>query len=910
MAGLRRFCARLFALFQSNRAEEDLNREVASHLTLMEDEFRRQGLTADEARLAAKRAFGGVEQVKEHHRDTRSFRWLDDAGRDARYALRGLATHPGFTTVAVLTLAVGIGANTAIFSLVNALILRSLPVDHPEQLVEMLYKYPRDPRLNRYRWKDYERLHNQNHVFSDLMAMSPGRFQVTDATHGAEVVDGVVVSGNFFDALGLRPAIGRLIGPPENESGSASAAVSVISWSCWEGRFNLDPAVLGKSLVVNDVSTTIIGVTPRGFFGLQLGMDPSFWVPVAIEPLIQKPSHLADDWLGTSLVGRLKPGVTTERAQAEMRVLDRPRLADLEARNHDVQWRRVTIDVVSAGAGLSVLRERFASSLRLMMAAVSVLLLLACINVASMLLARGAARRREMAVRVALGAGRLRIVRQVVIEALLLSTIGGVCGVFLAYVGAHALVKIIASGRSPVGMPQPLQIPVHLDLNVLLFAIGASIITTMLSALVPVWHAFVSAPSPSLRDIGTATETRNWRRLGQGLVVTQVALSVILLSAAALFVRYLTDLRTVGLGFQTDSVLLLTVDWSRSGYKPAQNGPLSRQILERVASVAGVRSATAAAMTPMSGSGASQFVTVKGFSEDPDDRRRVNVNLVAPKYFETLGTPFIAGRDFAREDEGRPPVAIVNQAMARYYFGTSNPLGRQFTVAGQAEPLEIVGVVGDAKYNDVHDTPPRTFYRNAFQLSGGGTNVRLVLRTDVPPLSVAADVRRAIRDVLPNAAVTKITTLEEQVDATILPERLVAMLSGLFGVLAALLLAIGLYGLLAYTVTRRLHEIGIRMAIGATSRDVTRIVLTSALRLVVAGLIIGVPIARWTRGYAASVLAVMAASQAEAPVTLPVDTTVPIVVAVIAMLGVALVASYVPARRATRIDPVAALRCD
>jgi ABC-type antimicrobial peptide transport system permease subunit len=265
-------------------------------------------------------------------------------------------------------------------------------------------------------------------------------------------------------------------------------------------------------------------------------------------------------------------------------------------------------------------------------------------------------------------------------------------------------------------------------------------------------------------------------------------------------------------------------------------------------------------------------------------------------------------RDFAPEDEGRPPVAIINQAMARYYFGASNPLGRQFTVEGQARPLEIIGVVGDAKYNDVHDTPPRTSYSHAFQ--GSGPNLKFVLRTDVPPMSLVATVRRTIRDVLPDVPVAKVTTLAEQVDATILPERLVAMLSELFGVLAALLLTIGLYGLLAYTVTRRLHEIGIRMAIGATSRDVTRMVLTSALRLVVAGLIIGIPIARWTKGYAARVLAVMAASQAEAPVTLPVEITMPIVVAAIAMLAVALVASYGPGRRATRIDPVAALRSE
>jgi len=444
---------------------------------------------------------------------------------------------------------------------------------------------------------------------------------------------------------------------------------------------------------------------------------------------------------------------------------------------------------------------------------------------------------------------------------------------------------------------------------VLLFAAGAAVATGVLFGAVPASHTFVSAPCSSLHEIGGAGETRWWRRFGEGLVTAQVAVSIVLLSAAVLFVRYLTDLRTVGLGFRTNSVLLVSLDWSRSAYSPPQRGPLSRQVLERLASVAGVRSATVAAMTPISGTGGSQFISVPGFTENPDDRRRVNLNLVAPKYFETLGTPLIAGRDFMAEDDRRPPVAIVNQAMARYYFGTTNPLGRQFTVQGQRTPVEIVGVVGDAKYNDMHDSPPRTIYRDAFQGSGG-TNLQFVLRTDVPPMSIAADVRRAIGDVLPNVPMAKVTTLAEQVDASILPERLVAMLSELFGVVAALLLTLGLYGLLAYTVTRRFHEFGIRIAIGATNRDVIGMVLASAFRLVVAGIIIGVPLAVWAKRYAANVLGAMAASQAEAPVTLAVDTAPPIVVAVLAMLTVALIAAYVPARRAINLDPIAALRTD
>jgi len=834
--------------------------------------------------------------------------WLDDVQRDVRFAVRALLRSRGFTAVAVLTLAVGVGANTAIFSLVNTLMLRSLPVRQPEQLVEFLFKYPGDPRLNSYWWKDYERFRDQNHVFSDLIAVSRGRFQVTGSTYGPDIVDGMYVSGNFFDALGLRPAIGRLVGPQQNQIGSVGAAVAVISWSYWQSRFGLDPAVLGTSIVVNDVPTTIIGVTPPEFFGLILGMDPALWMPVASEPLMQKPSRLTDGSLSVAIVARLKPDVTLEQAQAEMRVLDRPRLADLEARMHDVQWRQVALEIEPAGAGLSILRERFASSLLLMMSAVGVLLLLACINVASLLLARGAARRREMAVRVSLGAGRFRLVRQVLTEALLLSTVGGVCGVLVAYFGALALVKVIASGRSPVGMPQPLEIPVHLDLRVLLFAAGTAVTTGLLFGLAPACNAFVSAPSSALRDIGGAPETPRWKRFGEGLVVAQVALSLILLSAAALFVRHLTDLRTVGVGFQATSVLQVRLDWSRSGYTPAQLGPMHRQLLDRVAAISGVRSATLAGTTPISGAGYRRFISVQGFTENPDDRRRVSMNEVAPKYFETLGTPFVAGRDFAFADEGHPRVAIVNQALARYYFRDDSPLGHQFTIEGQTTPVEIVGVVGDAKYLDLHETPPRTVYIDAFQ-NGTGPNL-IVLRTDVPPMSVVATVRRAVHDVVPTVAVANVTTLAEQVDASILPERLIAMLSMLCGIVAAALVAIGLYGLLAYTVTRRINEIGIRMALGATRRDVIGMVLAGALALVATGLVIGVPIALWAKGYASAVLAIVAATEARGPVALPVDITVPILVAAVAMLAVALVASYLPVRRATTVDPIVALRCD
>jgi predicted permease len=829
---------------------------------------------------------------------------MDALLHDLRYAIRSLRSTPGFTGVAVFTLAVGIGATTAVFTLLNALVLRPLPVRQPQQLVEPMFKYPRDPRLNSYAWKHYEQFRDGNHVFTDVVAMSRARLQAADAS-GAENLEGVYVSANFFDGLGVRPAVGRVVGPQENRG-----AVALISWSYWRSRFNRDPAIVGKSLTLNEVPVTIVGVLPSDFFGLQVGVNPAIWLPVSAEPLLQKPSRLADGTLIVAIVARLKPGVTRAQAEAEMRVLNRTRIAELEARVHDGQWSQTTIVLEPAAAGLSVLRDRFASSVLLMTAAGTVLLLIACINVASMLLARAAARRREVAVRIALGAGRWRLVRQMLTESLLLASAASVIGLWLAYTGAHALVNLIASGRPPVGMPR-LDIPVPLDLRVLGFACAAGLLTGLAFGGVPAWRSLASLPALTLHEMRTG-DTRSTTRFGTALVVAQVALSIVLVNSAALFVRHLMDLRTVGLGFQTDSVVQAVLDWSGPGYTPAQISEVNRQLLDRIGANPAVRSVTLAGMTPISGAAGSQFITVPGFDERPNDRRRVSLNIVTPQYFETLSTPFGAGRDFSPADAGGRRIAIVNQSMAHYYFGASNPIGRLFVIDGHADrPLKIVGVVADAKYQDLHETPPRTFYMNALQGGGLGSNKIVVMRTRAGAIAtVAADVQRAVREIAPTLPAAQITTLAEQLDASILPERLISLLSTFFGVAAAVLVAIGLYGLLAYSVARRVKEIGIRIAIGATQANVIRMVVMRALGMVVAGLAIGVPIAIWSKGYATYLLSLVAATQAGGPITLPTRGLASLTIAAAAITGVALGASYLPARRAARVDPMVALRAE
>jgi putative ABC transport system permease protein len=817
---------------------------------------------------------------------------LEQVWQDARYALRMMGRNPAFTTVAVLSLALGIGANTAIFSLINTLMLRMLSVQEPKQLVELLIKYPGEPRGSYFDQQSYEHHRDYNHVFSGLIADASSRFRIPTASGEPETLDGEFVSGNLFPVLGVKPAIGRLIGPEDDR-------VAVVSWSYWRNRFNLDKAILGKRIIVEDAPVTIIGVTPREFFGLQVGSKPEVWLPLAMEPVIHRTGRGGG---GRRLMGRLKPGVSIEQARAEMRVLFQWTIDERARDSKDPLVRQLTFEMEPAGGGFSVLSDHFARPLLLLMGVVGVLLLLACANIASLLLARGAARQREMAVRVSLGAGRFRLVRQVLTESLLLSAAGALLGVLLAYFGAGALVRILESGRPMPGLSLRLDVPIQPDPYVLLFTAGIALLTGVLFGLAPAWNAFASAPVSALREMARSGETRVRRLFGKSLVVAQVALSVVLLSAAGLFVRHLLSLEHLDLGFRRDHVLLVALDPAHSGYTRERLYRPYQELLERLKAIPGVRSATLSGMTPISGAGASSFAIVEGYQEKPEDRRYISINSVAPKYFETLGTPLLAGRDFDFQDKGGPRVAIINMAMARYYFRDRNPIGKHIALErdwkgfGADRTYEIVGVVGDANYYEMREATKRTIYFNAFE-DGRVSSNTFALRTSVDPAAVAGDVRRTVRDVLKTVPVAKVTTLADQVDASIVPERVVALLSGLFGALGSVLAAIGLYGLLSYAVARRINEIGIRMALGATPGGVTRMVLGDALGMVCAGLCVGAPLAFWGKTFAASLIP-----------DLPLKSVVPIGFGAVGMMAIALLAAYAPARRAARVDPMEALR--
>ena len=806
---------------------------------------------------------------------------------DICYALRGMRRKPGFMLAAVLSLALGIGANTAIFSLFETVMLRKLPVSHPEQLVELLQKYPGEPRGNGY-WtrRSYEYYRDHNHVFSAVTGTSIDNLvRLAGPGMEPEVVTGEYVLGDYFSELGIRPAVGRLIGAGDASAGPESA-VAVVSYAWWSNRFHRDPSIIGRRILVQDVPVTVIGVAPRGFTGLRIEAGTAVWLP-----------RTPDSKMGLVLLARLRPGTTLEQARAEMSVLYRFTIRERAANSRDPQVRNLTVNVEPAGTGLSTVRDRIGGPLAVLMTVVGVLLLLACVNLASLLLARAVAREREMALRSSLGASRWRLLRLVLTESFILSAAGTLAGLFVAYGSAAWVLAVMAGGRPH----ERVVLAIHPDLTIFLFTAGTAVLAALVFGSAPAWNAFRSAPVEALRQAGTGGERRGARLLGRSLVSTQVALSTLMLSAGALFVAHLANLERTGLGFRRDHVLLVTIDPSRSGYDRQRLARTCQELVRRLENVPGVRSASLSAPTPLQGAGASGFAAFEGFQERPEDRRWISIAYIAPRYFETLGTPVLSGREFQFDDPASSRAAIINQTLARRYFAGRDPIGRHLTldhVTGETAPrsYEIIGVAGDANYMEIREPARRTIYLPAFRDGTVGADT-FILRTRINPAGAVPGVRRLIQSMLPAAPVSRVTTLDEQIDATIIPERLIAGLSGAFGVIAGLLVGIGLYGLLAYTVSRRTNEIGIRLALGATGGRLIRMVLFDAFVMVGAGLLAGVPLAAWGRSIASTLVQEMT-----------VPAAIPIVIAGIAMLAIALLASWLPARRASRIEPMEALR--
>jgi putative ABC transport system permease protein len=813
--------------------------------------------------------------------------------QDIRYGFRCLRRSPMFTAMVALSLAIGIGANVAVFSVINAVMLKMLPVHEPERLVEFLSRYPGDPALNFFSRTSYEHFRDNNRALAGITGVASTRFSVKADGAEPELVEGEHVIGNFFQILGLKPALGRLIEPDDDRPGT-NAYAAVISWPYWKRRFNLDPGVVGRTIALDNAVLTIVGVAPRTFSGLRVGAQPDIWTPSVAYPAIN-PSN--PQGLGAfQLVARLASGTSLEQARSEFAVLFAWTLQERLQTSKDPQMRQLTFEVRPAGSGLSTaLRDRFGNPLVVTLAVVALLLLLACTNVASMLLARAVARQREMSVRLSLGASRGRLARQLLTEALLLASIGGFLGIGVAWAGSKALVNMISSGPPFIGLSGPLEIHVTPDRNVLLFTVGVSLLTGLVFGLAPAWTVFKSVSVSSLRESGRVTESKLSRAFGKTLVVMQVTLSVVLMSSAALFVGHLLRLRGQENGFRRDNVLIVRLDPSRSEYNPERLSRAYEDLLDRLQQSRLVRSASIAGPTPISGGGASRFVTVPGFDERPEDRRYVSLTWVAPRYFDTLGIGLIAGRDFRREDRSGPRIAIINQAMERYYFRNRAAVGQYLIFDNDSSPYEIVGVVSDARYSSIREAPPRTVYLNTFQARQPASD--FIIYTGVDTDAAAPEVRQAINEVLRTVPVSRITSLSDQVDASMIVERVIASLSGVFAGIGCLLAGLGVYGLLAYTTARRIHEIGVRMALGATRATVARMVILEALTLTVLGLIFGCAIAFWSKRYITALVPDLPAIQA-APLMLGVFVTI----------AVALIAVALPAYRASRVEPMTALR--
>ena len=883
---IRACLQRLWDTFRKAPGDAVMEEELRLHLEMVADGLQRRGLTREEALRQARLQAGGVAQAMEQRRDQRGLPWLEDLLKDARFGARMLRRAPLVTAAALLTLTLAIGANSAIFSLVDPLLFRDLPVRDPASLVQFTYQYPRDPPLNNFSLASYQEYRDRNHFFSDLFGLAP---LMAESRADEDPIGAQIVTGNFFEALGVRPALGRVLTSADDPQGADP--VAVVSWQYWKSRFNGDQRVLGSAIDIEDprvpapLQATVVGVAEPGFSGIVVGYRQDVWISLSVVPDAMRSRA------GLALAARLKPGASIEQARAEMRVLHRAQIEGLAER--DPQWLKVVMDVTPARTGLSTpLHQQFGGPLLLLMTMVGGVLLLACVNIGSLLLARGAARQHEMAIRVSLGAGRFRIVRQVLTESLLLAAMGGVLGIVGARAAATMLMQIMMSGTRSPGPPPLLDIP--LDARVLTFTLAVTVLAALLFGLMPAIAAFVSAPAPALRQSGAA-QSRSRRVFGNGLVVAQVAISLALLSVSQLSIAHLRHLRDRSLGFDRNGMLLISINPA-----PAQNrqqlAALYRDIVPRLQAIPGVRAVAASGTTPIAVGAASRFLRAEGFDEPVQDRRRVSLNSVSPNYFAAYRTPLLAGRDFTDADMDQPRRVIVNQALARRYFAGRDPIGRRVWLENERDPYEVVGVVGDAKYQEIRLEPPPIVYVFA-PMSRGSTT--LSLRTDVNPMSVAADARRIVAERLGADSVRRVTTLTEQVDAAVVPERLMALLGGFFGAVGVLLAAIGLYGLLAYTVARRTKEIGIRMALGATRGEVTRMILRSALTLVAAGFVVGAPLAFWGTRLAAAAVEDLTGSGVP-----------PVATAVAALLAVAALAAVMPARRATRVDPVIALRSE
>jgi predicted permease len=1008
---------------RSKRMLEELDADIREHIERETQDNIERGMSPEDARYAALRKFGNVTRVKEDTREVWSIVWLEELTQDIRYGLRMLRNSPGFAAVAILTLALGIGANTAIFSLIDAVMLRSLPVEKPSQLVVLKWSARNAPRIHGYMSSGdcpsdlrfgaanpsgcsfsqpmFREIANTNQ-FSGVAAFANSGPLALTGNGPASMINGQLVSGDFFRTMGVKAAAGRVF--ESSDDSPAATPVAVLNYGYWQRSFSGAREAIGRTIELNGTAFTIIGVAEQRFTGITPGSDYDVWLPLAAGQRISNPmmwsnrqENVSYWWL--TVLGRLKTGTNLPQAQAAVSgvfrnemlhgsvplfdagvgmlappgppggngparrqmVLGGPPSAGAgpaplrpggaqgqaivrgamapaasgqkfangqaapvpsvkavqgqapaemakEARRLSKPDDEPAITLISAQTGLTGARGRYANPLYVLMFAVGIILLIACSNVAGLMLARAAARQKEMALRLALGAGRARVVRQLLTESVMLAAAGGILGIVFASWGVHAIVSFVSTNQ-----PRPLAFATGIDLRVLGFTVAVSFFTGILFGLAPAFRGARVDLTPALKEgSGAATgfAHRGGRHfsIGNALVVTQVALAIVVLVGAGLLVRTLQNLRSIDVGFDSHNLVLFGINPSLAGYKDEQIDSFYRDLQGRLAETPGVRSASYSMVPLLSG---ALMITGFHWPGTPQDREsQSDVLEVGPDFFSTMQIPFLAGRGFDASDYNLaasksasatvPKPVIVDQTFVSKYLGKENPLGKRFgeSAGNENEPAspgyEIIGVVRDTKYSDLRREINPMMYTPQ---TGFGASFEV--RTAGDPQALVPAIRAAVAQINPNLPLRDVTTESQQIDRLLFQERLVARLSSFFGLLALVLACIGLYGLLAYEVTRRTREIGIRMALGAQGKDVLRSVVRQGLALALVGAAVGIGVALGVTRYLKSML-------------YDVHTNDPVtIVAVVALLVlVALAACFIPARRATKVDPMVALRCE